>query len=387
MTLLSVHTISRLLERILHDKPLTDEEQAQFAEWLEADSTHPELLQRIEDPAQLQELLRQYHRRQQAMDQQLTALLPELSLDEQDVTHALVVRQIPIWRRWGWAAAVLVLLGAGAYLWTTQQQTKTPGKAPDSTIASHDIRPGSRRATLTLSNGQQVTLNPSVQEQFKDQSQVIRNAAGQVSYAGSTVFVLNTLTTPRGGEYELILPDRSHVWLNAASSITYPTAFTGTIRGVSITGEAYFEVAPDKNQPFVVKTASDSIAVLGTSFNVNAYPDEPAIKTSLVNGRVRVGRVVLRPGEAFINGTTIKTNIDQDIAWKNGLFNFDKVPLDQVLRQLARWYDLTVVYEHPAQPITVFGEMGRDLTLSQVLSILSDLQVKYRLEGNKLIIL
>ncbi len=162
------------------------------------------------------------------------------------------------------------------------------------------------------------------------------------------------MRTPRGGQYKLTLPDGTDAWLNAASSITFPTVFSGKERKVRITGEVYFEVAKNAKQPFIVEAKSEIINVLGTSFNVSAYEEE-SIKTSLLEGAVKIADKVLKPGEAFINGKVVKTNIEQDIAWKNGNFYFDDAELKDILRQFTRWYDIEVIYQGPLKNRKFFG--------------------------------
>jgi ferric-dicitrate binding protein FerR (iron transport regulator) len=211
----------------------------------------------------------------------------------------------------------------------------------------------------------------------------------------------NTMTTPKGREYQLVLPDGTTVWLNAASSITYPTAFTGKNRNVAITGEAYFEVVKDQTKPFHVKMNDTEVEVLGTHFNINAYPDEASINTTLLEGSVRVIRknnmAMLKPGQqAQVNtsspadaaGITVTSNadLDQVMAWKNGSFQFDGVPLSAAMRQLSRWYDVEVVYEKGVPDIKLGGEMKRDLNLSQVLKGLGKLGVNCKVEGKKLVV-
>jgi ferric-dicitrate binding protein FerR (iron transport regulator) len=172
------------------------------------------------------------------------------------------------------------------------------------------------------------------------------------------------------------------VWLNAASSITYPTAFPTRTREVTVTGEAYFEVRKNPAQPFVVKTPSDEIAVLGTSFNVNAYADEAAIKTSLIEGSIQVGQNVLQPGQAFIDGKVIQTNVQQDVAWKNGVFDFNDLNGDEAMRQLARWYDIEIKYDGNIREVKFGGELDRSLNLSQVLRGLEGIGgLHFSLEG------
>jgi ferric-dicitrate binding protein FerR (iron transport regulator) len=217
---------------------------------------------------------------------------------------------------------------------------------------------------------------------------------------------MNTMHVPKGGQYQLTLPDGTKVWLNAASSITYPTAFSGSQRSVTISGEAYFEVAKKVNSPFHVKVGDrEEVQVLGTSFNVNAYEDESDIRTTLLDGKIRIEQqqrsVVLAPGQqarlraglpATASGPAIKVighaDIDKVMAWKNGYFNFEDMQFGEAMRQLARWYDIDVVYENGIPDIPLGGETSRNLKLSDLLKGLAGAGVKYKLEqGRRLIIL
>jgi ferric-dicitrate binding protein FerR (iron transport regulator) len=229
-------------------------------------------------------------------------------------------------------------------------------------------------------------------------TKIIKTDSGRLAYNGTnekpTEITYNTLSTPKGGQYQLILPDGSKVWLNAASSIRYPTAFVGNSRIVEITGEAYFEVMHNSKVPFEVKTRSQVIEDIGTSFNVNAYTDEAAIRTTLLEGAVKVDNVVLKPGEQAEadNGTQKITvikgvDIQRAVAWKNGIFSFKDADLKTVMRQLARWYNVDVEYEGAVPGGSFGGDIGRGLTLSQVLEGLAETRVKYKItEGNKIII-
>ncbi len=188
------------------------------------------------------------------------------------------------------------------------------------------------------------------------------------------------MSTPRGGQYQLKLPDGSKVWLNAASSITYPTAFTGDNREVKITGEAYFDVVKNESKPFVVKTYKDRVIVLGTEFNINSYTDEGFIKTSLVEGTVKINQTLLKPGQAYINGKILETDLSKDLAWKNGLFSFENADIQSVMRQLARWYDVEVKFKGSISTDQFSGKLGRNLALSQVMRLLRVARVNYEIE-------
>lgn len=287
--------------------------------------------------------------------------------------------------RYAAAAVVVLLFGVGAILYyggkkTVQEQPVSRVEA----VYEYDVPPGSDKAVLTLSNGQKVELNQSGQQMISDGEIAIRNENGALVYDKSEVVAFNTMTTPRGGQYKLKLPDGTLVWLNASSSITYPTAFQGKTREVRITGEAYFEVAKNPAQPFTVKTWQDDITVKGTSFNVNSYTDEEAVKTSLLEGMVEINGMTLNPGNAYMRGKMFPTDITRDLAWKNGAFNFHQVKLKEAMRQIARWYDVEISYQNQVTDIELRGEIGRNLTLQQVLDGLQDKDLHFKLEGKLL---
>jgi transmembrane sensor len=313
-------------------------------------------------------------------------------------------------RRWIAAASIILLLGASVFVWFNNLSTRTQQLTLESPNLSNDALPGRQGAVLTLANGQNIVLdslgNSVVTMQGKTKV-LIRN--GQLVYdatAAEGEMLYNTMTTPKGRQYKLVLPDGSKVWLNAASSLTYPTVFAGNERKVSIRGEAYFEVSKDKSKPFRVNIANQSeVEVLGTHFNINSYGDEGTIKTTLLEGSIKVstnnaGSVVVKPGQqaqtalllpglpASLKGIAIHSDIDveQVMAWKNGLFNFNHADLKTVMQQLARWYDMDVRYEGLVPFRQFKGEITRDLNLAQVLKLLEDVEVKFRIEGKTLIV-
>jgi ferric-dicitrate binding protein FerR (iron transport regulator) len=206
------------------------------------------------------------------------------------------------------------------------------------------------------------------------------------------------MTTPKGRQFQLVLPDGSKVWLNAASSITYPTAFIGEERSVKINGEVYFEIAKDLKRPFNVKVNDDNeIQVLATGFNVKAYTDDPLITTTLLEGAVRLNAFkkvqTLKPGQQTQVNTdgkitlVNKADIAKIMAWKNGLFNFQDESLEEVMKQLERWYDIRVQYigNPPAQKF--YGELQRDLTLLQVIEALKEIGIQFKIQGRTLIVM
>ena len=216
------------------------------------------------------------------------------------------------------------------------------------------------------------------------------------SFIRDTVISYNTVSTPRGGQYQIVLSDGSKVWLNAASSIRFPTAFSGSLREVELTGEAYFEVAKNKEKPFQVKVRDMKIAVLGTHFNVKAYEDEAETKTSLLEGSVKIiqGKEagLLKPGQqAVINFKDDKVKIAtadmvEVIAWKNGLFRFEGANIETIMREIGRWYDVEIVYAGKVPMRRFEGKINRNAGLSEVLRILELSNVKFSIAGKKIIV-
>jgi len=296
------------------------------------------------------------------------------------------------WLRY--AAVAVLVLSVGFAFWPKKQakQPEVSANLPQTDVEA----PSGNKAILTLSNGSTIILENAADGELAHQgnTQIVKSANGQIEYkivkeSGKKIETpaFNTMSTPRGSEYQLILPDGSKVWLNAASSITYPVYFVGNERKVSITGEVYFEVTRDIKKPFKVNVNGQSeIEVLGTIFNVNAYTDGPSFKTSLLKGSVKVNQKIIKPGQAYLDGNIVKTDLDQDIAWKNGVFNFHKLELKEVMRQIARWYDIEVIYEGNIPKTHFFGEMGRDLSLSQVLKGLHGSGLNFRIERGKRLI-
>ncbi len=313
-------------------------------------------------------------------------------------------RSIYFINRWWMTAAALVLLVSGIWWMVSRSKNNQPASQPVSTIA--DVQPGKHGAILTLANGRQLVLDSLGNGVVADQTGVkVMLEDGKLRYnelpnAGSQSPVYNSISTPRGRQFQLILPDGSKVWLNAASSIKYPVAFSSNDRRVEITGEAYFEVTNDKSKPFYVTRGDVQVQVLGTNFNINAYEDEDAIKTTLLEGSVKVvngqwsmangNTAILKPGEQAIIAATHSPftihhspDLEQIVAWKNGLFNFQDASLQQVMRQLARWYDVEIVYENGIPDIEFGGKMGRDLTLSNVLHFLEKSGLHCRLTDHR----
>lgn len=309
---------------------------------------------------------------------------------------------------WKIAAACLIL-GFSTAVWLYLERSKSLSNQLDKSLNAK-IVPGVNKAILTLSNGTQVLLDSTTSGLIgtEGNSQVFKLDGKNLSYS-STVKgtesrpVYNTLTTPRGGHYQLTLPDGTAVWLNSASSITFPTSFDGADRVVKITGEAYFEVKSIKDQTnigkksFIVEVGNEQVTVLGTHFNINAYGDDYPVKTTLVEGSVKVsndkGFVVIKPGEQtiFQHSNTaykvIKPNLEEVLAWKNGKFIFSEASAKSIMLQLSRWYDVDIVFESNLNGINFSGGLSRKDQIEKLIELLAlDGRIKLSLKGRKLFV-
>ena len=336
--------------------------------------------------------------------------LAEMNVDKINETTVVPLRNTRrfLWKRWLAAASIILALALGSYFLYTDQPTSQNQvvKAEDPA----DIKaPESNRAMITLSDGRRVYLDSAGNGTLASQSgtNVIKTADGQIIYDGMSPnlskadLIYNTLTNPRGSKViDMQLSDGSRIWLNAGSSVTYPVAFAGNERKVEISGEAYFEVAHDKSKPFKVTKGDLEVAVLGTHFNVNAYDDEANIKVTLLEGKVQVASTnskypnskFLLPGQQAIlsqvegNKSTIqliKPDLEHVMAWKNGLFILNATDMQSLMKQVARWYDVDIMYISKVPPRKFGGTISRSVNLSTLLQALNEQGVDVKLEGRK----
>ncbi|SDM35691.1 FecR protein [Daejeonella rubra] len=278
-------------------------------------------------------------------------------------------------------------------------------------LSENDIEPGDDKAILTLGDGTKIILDDAQNGVLANQggNSILKTSKGELIYSfskdngnqasvGNTENVIfNTIQTPKGGKFLVMLPDGSKVWLNAASSLRFPTKFEGTKREVELQGEAYFEVAHDESKIFEVNTRNQTVQVLGTHFNINAYEDEPSVNTTLLEGSVRISDMrsnisqMLKPGEqAKVSQKIEVVNVKdtgEAVAWKDGYFHFNDEDIQTVMRQIERWYDVTVIYEGKVPSNRFGGEIERSLSLLQVLKILEKSKVHFRLEGREVIVM
>jgi len=307
------------------------------------------------------------------------------------------------WFKAGVAASLILFISSFAY-WFFLHSTKDKLVATDLVKNPEQIfiQPGGHHAILTTGDGQSIVLDSIRNGDIISGNSKIKKQGDLLVYGSSkslkkgTVMDYNTLSTPRGGQYQLLLPDGSKVWLNASSSIRFPTAFIGNERDVQLTGEAYFEIAKNKEKPFHVYVGGMQVEVLGTHFNVNEYDDEGAIKTSLLEGSVKIkdGKLsgMLKPGQQGVlkkneNHIEIKNaDMNEVVAWKNGLFEFNGADIESIMRQIGRWYDVEIEYAGKVPDRRFEGKISRDAQLSDVLRILELSNIKFRMQQKKIIV-
>ena len=309
------------------------------------------------------------------------------------------------WYKVAAAASVILLVASFAFYFLKPiPEKQIAQKATKKNPLISDIAPGGNKAVLTLSDGSTIILDSAQNGTLSSQGniKIIKLNDGQLAYNQSGAdnkgeVLYNTISTPKGGQYQLILSDGSKVWLNAASSLRFPATFTGSERKVELTGEGYFEVSKNKTMPFRVVANKATVEVLGTHFNIDAYEDDQNTRTTLLEGSVKVSKgnsqVLIVPGEQAsvekgLDKIAIKKNVDVDnvVAWKKGFFSFQNAGIKMIMQEISRWYNVEVVYHGDVPDITFSGEIGRNLSLNQVLSSLKEMNIDYKIEGSKLII-
>lgn len=345
---------------------------------------------------------------EQVKSRLLNRIQAEISADRIAVRPENIAARL--WYRVAAAAAIFLVAGSSVYFYTAG----TIDFLKDDLADARHIAAGKNTAVLTLANGRQINLSAALNGQLAEESgisinktsdgELVYEVKGSAGTAGDDEH-LNTISTPKGGQYKVVLPDGSNVWLNAASSISFPSVFANlSHRKVRLKGEAYFEVAKDKAHPFVVQTALQDIEVLGTHFNVNAYSEEGRIRTTLLEGSVRIevggdkkvldedpAGVVLKPGQQSVLSdgrlSVVQADTEETVAWKNGYFKFNSESLSAVMRQLSRWYDVDVVYQGEISKDRFGGTISRYKNVADVLEMLQSTKlVKFKVEGRKIIV-
>lgn len=393
-----------ILMGLYFDETINEAELHELSQWVTLHATDEKLLQLLEQ---------QWHKHQgldtlsNAESERIIAAILTPSSPKKIIpsdNNVISINTKVKWlKRLAVAASILILFSISYF---NLQPTQ---KLPSTTIAKvtslkNDVLPGGQKALLTLSDGTQIILDSASNGLLSQQggTKVIKLANGQLKYTantlGSTQTLYNTMSTPAGGQYQLTLPDGSKVWLNASSSIHYPTAFLEKERRVTISGEAYFEIAKNAKQPFIVKIYNGAeVKVLGTHFNIKSYVDEDEIQTTLLEGSINIynglKNNLLVPGnQAKIDKSGIikiqgDADLDEAVAWKNGNFQFNSADVKSVLKQAARWYNIEVVYlGKPSTENRFTGKIPMSVNLSRLLKWLEYSDVHFKLDGKKLIV-
>jgi transmembrane sensor len=417
--------IDQIVRKYIKEEALTTEEQAALNDWLAKDNTRAELLRRIkEDPSSTEFQFSQfsdmpYTRIWEKVESRLqkegfwleSTGSPEVSSTAAVIPISPAAKTFRPWR-WVAAASLILVLAGAAYLALQHHNTPPPAQTVAQGNQSPSLLPAGNKATLTLADGRKIDLDSSGTGVLASQGNTVVAKVGdnQLAYGNASNSgaekplspTYNTLSTPRANQFQLKLPDGTRVWLNNASTLRYPVYFTGTTREVELSGEAYFEVAKDAEHPFRVKVVNDAAAgaaggeveVLGTSFNLMAYSDENTERATLIDGSIKFNHagnsVTLKPAEQSVLSiqgdlqTLRHVDVDDVVAWKNGYFHFNNADLQTTMRQLARWYDVTVVYEGEIPPQAFHGRIQRNLELTTLLKGMEGEHVHFKLNGRKL---
>lgn len=379
--------IKNILLKSLRDT-LDTGEQAQLNEWLAENPAHRQLLDELQDPAKIASSL-----------SILNQLSPEKAWDkirQHPVEEKAIISGRPsaFVYRMRWVAAAVLLLVASVSVWYI---FRPQNELQEKVVYTGNVMPGRDGARLRLSNGSMLTIDSLADGLIaRDGSIAIYKEKGQIVYkgiAGTAVqeLVYNEIIADKGRKTSAVLPDGSFVWINAGSSVRYPLVFPGNERLITMKGEASFRAVHNTKQPFRVKVGDQVVEDIGTEFNINAYEDEAAIVTTMVEGAASVAasgnKVLLTAGQEsqYTKGNikTGKGNIEKAIAWRNNIFSFEHADLPTVLRQFARWYNIEVKYEGVVPSETFTGEMERELTLADALDHLKRMRVRFRIEEDK----
>ncbi|WP_414617845.1 FecR domain-containing protein [Dyadobacter sp. 32] len=383
--ILKAELISRYLKG-----DLSYEEHEQFRNWLEEDVTHKQLVDSLENEEVLANDLHFFSSVDKgAAWENLTRMINESPRQ----------RPAPVGKYWKYLVAAM-LIGMFSYVAFryTYNDKRSKIAEVEIPIPKNDVLPGGDKATLTLADGSVLSLEDMTNGTVKEENGIkISKIDGQIVYEilgqkGSVEITYNTIHTPVGGQYHVVLPDGSKVWLNSESSLHFPTAFSGSERTVDLTGEGYFEIAKNSGMPFVVQAGETRVKVLGTHFNFMAYANEGASRTTLLEGSVKVSKGtshrIIAPGEQAVIGDKIQVkyvDLDEAVAWKNGYFQFESENLKTILRQLKRWYGIEVENEQQIPDLHFTAVISRNTTLSQVLKMLEmSGELKFKIEGKKI---
>jgi len=361
-------------------------------------------------PEELQELFRYFGTTDEEVLRNLITQAPDDENDYQSISTERAEKlghlyqnikartQVSKTYKWKYAvtiAATLFIISTFVIYFLKRSNNKTAQQAQ---VLTEDVRPGKQAATLTLASGKKIFLSDAINGKIAEESgvRITKDKNGLITYEitgnQSEPNGTNTLSTSRGETYQVILPDKSKVWLNATSSISYSTSLRERDgeRRVMLSGEAYFAVAKDKSRPFIVRTANQEVRVLGTHFNVNSYADKNSTVTTLEEGSVmvnplnkKINPTILKPGQqSLFNGSSLSietANMEAALGWKNGLFVFDQASVPEVMQQISRWYNIDVEYKGVIPEDKIGGDISRQSDLSAVLRMLELVNIRYKI--------
>lgn len=318
--------------------------------------------------------------------------------------HTPQPKELKLWPAIAAAASIVLVIGLSVLFIKNQRASNAIARLKQEEAS---IRPGGPKAMLTLADGSKISLDEAANGKLASQAgiTITKTKDGQLVYtmspsnaATSTVRTYNTISTPKGGQYQINLPDGTKVWLNAASSLKYPIAFGDQERKVELTGEGYFEVSPDKERPFKVNTARQMVSVLGTHFNISSYEEDGFVKTTLLEGKVKVQlndldvSAVLSPGEQSVlkerTFNVQKVDVEEAIAWKNNTFVFHNEELGDIMREISRWYDVEVICPDEMAKVTFSGTISRSKNIKQTLrTMVLTGTVHFKFEGRRITVM
>lgn len=387
------NNISELIVKHLR-KELSIDEQEKLDSWINASSVNRKLFDELSTSEKLLSDINVF--RSANRNSLWIKTMDKLSSDQSSITS--IPKKVSIFHRYKYfAIAASLFFITGLFFYVKNDHVTNISEVK----VSKEISPGKNSATLTLSDGKKIVLSDAMNGEIANESgiSISKTVNGQLVYTLKDVkksgkINYNTLTTARGEQYQIILPDGTKVWLNAASSIIYPENFLSlSERKVKLLGEAYFEVAKNKHKPFYVESKNQTVEVLGTHFNINCYDDETAVKTTLLEGSVKInGATILKPNEqAIVNGkdiSVIPVIAESFVDWKEGVFAFKREDIYSVMKKIARWYDVEVVYQLTAtNNQTYTGTISRSDNISKVLSVLEEIgSLKLKVQGKRILV-
>jgi hypothetical protein len=399
---MSETTFEELFNKFLGDI-MTKEEIARFRE-LFNDDRYDSLREQLLEAAYTNKAYRESG--DHAPNEIFLSLLAKIDQQEKQDASGPSVMTLPgktRFFRFRYVAAAVLIIILGGYLYFFRSGNNEPARIAHSLSPKENLAPGGNRAILTLAGGRQIILDSTQNGVLSQQgnARVVKADSGLLTYkvykadkAAKEEEVYNTITTPRGGQYQVILPDGTHAWLNSTSALTFPTSFSGKDRRVTLEGEGYFEVAKNDIQPFIVTAGKTEVTVLGTHFDIMAYSDERSVNTTLLEGLVKVtaaGRQqIIKPGyQARVNNATGALSsgaveVNRVISWKNGLFDFKGADVYTIMRQVARWYDVDIEYKGDLSDIELSGMVSRRAYVPQLLKLLEATErVHFVTQGKK----